>query len=141
MIMPKAPLPEALVEFLSQPNPSVIGSLDPDGRPHTAATWYAWDDGRVLVNMADTRKRLDHMRRDPRVSLTVLDKDQWYNQVTLRGRVADIAEDSDMSGIDRLSRHYTGEAYARREQKRVNAWIEVDSWYGWSGGAPWAGEK
>jgi PPOX class probable F420-dependent enzyme len=139
--MPKAPLPEALVEFLSQPNPSVIGSLDPDGSPHTAATWYAWDDGRVLVNMADTRTRLDHMRRDPRVSLTVVGQDVWYNQVTLRGRVVEIADDSDLSGIDLLSRHYTGEAYARREQKRVNAWIEIESWYGWSGGAPWAGEK
>ena len=58
-----------------------------------------------------------------------------------RGRVVEIADDSDLSGIDLLSRHYTGEAYARREQKRVNAWIEIESWYGWSGGAPWAGEK
>jgi PPOX class probable F420-dependent enzyme len=139
--MPKAPLPEGLVEFLQQPNPSVIGSLDPDGSPHTAATWYAWDDGRVLVNMADTRKRLEHMRNDPRVSLTVLAQGQWYNQVTLRGRVAEIADDDDMSGIDRLSTHYTGEPYARREQKRVNAWIEIDSWYGWSGGGPWTGDK
>jgi PPOX class probable F420-dependent enzyme len=136
--MPKAPLPQPLIEFLSQPNPSVIGSLGPDG-PHTAATWYVWDDGRVLVNMADTRKRLEHMRNDPRVSLTVLDKDAWYNQVTLRGRAVEIADDQDLEGIDRLSRQYTGEPYARREQRRVNAWIEVESWYGWSGGAPWAG--
>jgi len=139
--MPKTPVPQELDEFLAQPNPSVIGSLDPDGSPHTAATWYVWDDGRVLVNMADTRKRLDHMRRDPRVSLTVLGKDVWYQQVTLRGRVVEIADDDDLVGIDRLSQHYTGEPYARREQKRVNAWIEVESWYGWSGGAPWAGEQ
>jgi len=139
--MPKTPVPQELDEFLAQPNPSVIGSLDPDGSPHTAATWYVWDDGRVLVNMADTRKRLDHMRRDPRVSLTVLGKDVWYQQVTLRGRVVEIAADDDLVGIDRLSQHYTGEPYARREQKRVNAWIEVESWYGWSGGAPWAGEQ
>jgi PPOX class probable F420-dependent enzyme len=139
--MPKTPPPEALVEFLSQPNPSVIGTVDSDGAAHTAATWYLWDDGRVLVNMADTRKRLEHMRADPHVSLTVLDKDQWYNQATLRGRAVEIADDDDLSGIDRLSKHYTGEPYARREQKRVNAWIEIESWYGWSGGAPWAGEK
>src|SRR5215216_3310432 len=130
--MPKTPVPQELDEFLAQPNPSVIGSVDPDGTPHTAATWYVWDDGRVLVNMADTRKRLEHMRRDPHVSLTVLGKDVWYNQVTLRGRVAEIADDDDLTGIDRLSKHYTGEPYARREQKRVNAWIEIESWYGWS---------
>jgi PPOX class probable F420-dependent enzyme len=139
--MPNTPVPPELEEFLAQPNPSVIGTIDPDGSPHTAATWYAWEDGRVLVNMADTRKRLDHMRREPHVSLTVVGKDVWYQQVTLRGQVVEIADDDDLSGIDRLSTLYTGDPYARREQKRVNAWIEVDSWYGWSGGAPWAGEK
>ena len=137
--MPLAPLPDEVVEFLEEPHAAVIATVRSDGAPYSVATWYDWDDGRILVNMADTRKRLEHMRRDPRVSLTVLGQDQWYNQVTLRGRVAEIADDTDMSGIDRLSRHYTGKAYARREQKRVNAWIEVDSWYGWYGGAPWTG--
>jgi PPOX class probable F420-dependent enzyme len=139
--MPKTPLPEALAEFLQQPNPAVIGTVDADGAPHTAATWYAWDDGRVLVNMAETRKRLEHLRNNPDVSLTVLAKDEWYRQVTLRGRVTEVADDDDLSGIDRLSTHYVGGAYSAREQKRVNAWIEVESWYGWHGGAPWAGEK
>jgi PPOX class probable F420-dependent enzyme len=137
--MPKPPLPATLQDFLSQPNPSVIASVRPDGTPHSAATWYLWDDGRVLVNMADTRKRLDNMRADPRVSLTVMGQDDWYHQVTLKGRIAEIADDADLAGIDRLSTHYTGNSYARREQKRVNAWIEVESWYGWAGGRPWLG--
>jgi len=49
--MPKSPLPPELDEFLSQPNPSVIATPQPDGSPHTAATWYLWENGRVLVNM------------------------------------------------------------------------------------------
>jgi PPOX class probable F420-dependent enzyme len=137
--MPTIPLPDALKAFLAEPNPSVIATLTPEGRPHSAATWYLWDDGRVLVNMGATRKRLEHMRRDPHVSLTVLDRDQWYRQVTLRGRVTEIADDESLAGIDRLARHYTGEAYARRADPRVNAWIEIDSWYGWYQGAPWSG--
>jgi PPOX class probable F420-dependent enzyme len=137
--MPKPPLPSALVDFLKQANPSVIGSVQPDGSPHTAATWYLWDDGRVLVNMAATRKRLDNMRADPHVSLTVLGQSNWYRQITLIGRIAEIADDADLDGIDRLSTQYTGEPYARREQKRVNGWIEVESWYAWDGGQPWLG--
>jgi PPOX class probable F420-dependent enzyme len=137
--MPTIPLPDALKAFLAEPNPSVIATLTPEGRPHSAATWYLWDDGRVLVNMGATRKRLEHMRRDPHVSLTVLDRDQWYRQVTLGGRVTEIANDESLAGIDRLARHYTGEAYARRADPRVNAWIEIDSWYGWYQGAPWSG--
>jgi PPOX class probable F420-dependent enzyme len=137
--MPKPPLPAALTGFLSQPNPSVIASQSPDGAPHTAATWYVWDDGRVLVNMDATRKRLENMRADPRVSLTVLGQDSWYQQVTLKGRVGEIADDPDLEGIDRLSTQYTGEPYARRDQQRVNAWIEIEAWYAWSGGEPWRG--
>jgi PPOX class probable F420-dependent enzyme len=136
--MPKPPLPQHLDEFLQQANPAVIGTTDADGTPHTAATWYLWEDGRVLVNMDATRKRLEHLREDPRVSLTVLGRgDDWYKQVTLRGRVAEIADDPDLEGIDRLSRHYMGSPYGARDQHRVNAWIEVESWYSWNGGGPW----
>ena len=46
-------------EFLTRPNPAVIATLRPDGFPHTAATWYVWEDGRVLVNMDATRRRLE----------------------------------------------------------------------------------
>jgi PPOX class probable F420-dependent enzyme len=135
--MPKPPLPPELSEFLARPNPSVIATLQPDGRPHTAATWYLWEDGRVLVNMAASRKRLDHLRRDPRVSLTVVGEGDWYRHVTLRGRVASIEDDADLAGIDRLSRHYMGAAYSARDQKRVDAWIEIDLWHAWLHGQPW----
>ena len=139
--MPRSSLPDELKAFLAEPNPSVIATLTADGKPHSAATWYLWDDGRVLVNMAATRKRLANMRRDPHVSLTVLGSHEWYRQVTLRGRVTEIADDDGLEGIDRLARHYTGQPYARRDDPRVNAWIEVDSWYGWYGGAPWTGPR
>ena len=72
--MPKPPLPPEIEEFLAEPNPSVIATVAPDGSPHTAATWYLWEDGRVLVNMDEGRKRLAYLRRDPRVSLTALDE-------------------------------------------------------------------
>src|SRR3979490_178255 len=121
--MPQPPVPREIDEFLAQPNPSVIATLLPDGSPSTAATWYLWENGGVLVNRDEGRKRLEHMRRDPRVSLTVLGKDDWYHQVSLRGRVVSIEEDRDFSDIDRISRHYTGEPYAQRDRGRVSAWI------------------
>jgi PPOX class probable F420-dependent enzyme len=138
--MPASPLPDELKAFLAEPNPAVIATVAPDGKPHSAATWYLWEGGRVLVNMAATRKRLEHLRDNPHVSLTVLDKDVWYRQVTLRGRVTEIADDEGLEGIDRLSVHYLGDAYGHRADPRVNAWFEVDSWYGWYGGGYWSGD-
>jgi PPOX class probable F420-dependent enzyme len=135
--MPKPPLPHELDEFLSRPNPSVIATLDPDGAPHTAATWYVWENGRVLVNMDEGRKRLEYLRNDPRVSITVLGESEWYRQVTLRGRAVSIEPDPDLHDIDRVAQHYMGSPYPQRDRGRVSAWIEVESWYAWSGGAPW----
>jgi PPOX class probable F420-dependent enzyme len=135
--MPKSPLPAELEEFLAQPNPSVIATLDPDGSPHTAATWYLWDDGRVLVNMDEGRKRLEHIRNDPRVSITVLGREDWYHHVTLRGQIVEINENG-LDDIDRISTHYTGQRYGDRQRGRVSAWIEVESWHSWAINRPWA---
>jgi PPOX class probable F420-dependent enzyme len=129
--MPKPPVPPELDAFLREPNPAVIATLRPDGSPHTVATWYDWEDGRVLVNMRDTRLRLRFMRRDPRVALTILGKDSWYTHASLLGRVVSIEDDADLAGIDRLSQRYYGRPFRGRNEIRLNAWIEVDRWHGW----------
>jgi PPOX class probable F420-dependent enzyme len=129
--MSKPPLPEAVIQMLGQPNPAVIATLRPDGQPVSAATWYLWDDGRVLVNMDEGRKRLGHMRNDPRVTLTVLAEGDWYSTITLIGHVSGWRDDTDLADIDRVSTHYTGHPYPQRDRGRVSAWIDVDRWYGW----------
>jgi PPOX class probable F420-dependent enzyme len=129
--VPKPPVPDAVNEFLSQPNPAVIATIRPDGQPVSVATWYIWDNGQILVNMDESRKRLDHLRHDPRVSLTVLSSDDWYTHVSLQGRVTRLVDDADLADIDRLSRHYGGDPYPVRDRKRISAWIEIDSYHGW----------
>lgn len=131
--MPAAPLPPEVLEFLSRPNPAVVATLRPDGSPHTVPTWYDLEpDGLLLLNMDATRLRLSFIRRDPRVSLTVLDAATWYTHVSLLGRVVRIEDDPDLTGIDRLARRYTGEPFRRRDARRVSAWFEPDRWHRWS---------
>ncbi|HEY7927909.1 MAG TPA: pyridoxamine 5'-phosphate oxidase family protein, partial [Candidatus Dormibacteraeota bacterium] len=47
----------------------------------------SYDDGTVLLNMDEGRRRLEHLRRDPRVALTMLDPDSWYRHVSIVGHV------------------------------------------------------
>lgn len=132
--MPRGTAPARLDDLLSKPNPSVIATVRPDGELHTAATWYAWPgDGTVLVNMDGSRRRLAHLRRDPRFSLTVLDAGNWSRQVTLIGRVRELRHDPDLADIDRIARHYTGEAFHNRERDSWTAVLDVQRWYGWDG--------
>ncbi|MEV6205618.1 PPOX class F420-dependent oxidoreductase [Kitasatospora sp. NPDC051914] len=129
--MPRLPLPDEAVAMLGRPNPAVIATLRPDGQPVSVATWYLWEDGRVMVNMDEGRRRLGHLRHDPRVTLTVLDEDSWYTHLSLVGRVTEMYDDTGLTDIDRLSRRYLGHDYTQRGRGRVTAWIEVDRWHGW----------
>jgi PPOX class probable F420-dependent enzyme len=129
--MSKPPLPDDAVAMLKKDNPAVITTLRPDGQPISTATWYLWEDGRVLVNMDEGRKRVEYLRNDPRVTLTVLDKDGWYTHISLVGRIGELVPDEGLADIDRLSQQYVGKPYARRDRARVSAWIEVERWHGW----------
>ena len=129
--MPGPPLTEQASALLAKPNPAVITTVRPDGQPVSVATWYLWENGRVLVNMDEGRRRLAYLRADPRVSLSALDEAGWYSHVSVQGRVVEMYDDEGLADIDRLAQHYTGKPYRNRERGRVSAWIEVDSWHGW----------
>ena len=75
------------------------------------------------------RLRVSHMRRDPRVAVTVLDIGDWYRAVTVLGTVVEIRDDAGLADIDRLSVRYRGAPYKNRERKRVTALIEPERWH------------
>ena len=129
--MPRVPVPAEVDAFLAVANPAVVGTVSPKGTAHTAATWYDWEDGRVLLNMDESRLRLRYLRANPSVSLTVLAADNWYRQVTLLGRVVSIEEDEGLRDIDRLSLRYTRRPYENRESRRFSAWMEPERWSAW----------
>ncbi|MGH3098213.1 MAG: PPOX class F420-dependent oxidoreductase [Streptosporangiales bacterium] len=128
--MAKPPVPADIQELLKKPNPAVMATTRPDGAPVSVATWYLWEDGRVLLNLDAGRKRLEHMRANPRASLTVLDDDSWYRHVSVQGTVS-LESDPDLSDIDRLARHYTGKPYPNRDNPRISAWLDVESYHRW----------
>ena len=128
--MPSTPVPPEIDEFLRRPNHAVMATLRPDGSPHTAVTWYDWEDGRALLNMEATRMRLGWMARDGRVALTAIDPDNFYKHISLLGRIVDIHDDEGLADIDRLSQRYNGAPYGVRDAPRVSAWMEADSYHG-----------
>lgn len=129
--MPDMPLPPEVEAIVAKPYLAVIATVRPDGAPHTAATWYDWEDGRVLLNMAFSRRRLENMRRDPRAALTVVSDGDTYDHVSLLGTIVDIEPDPDLAGIDRLALRYNGEPFRTRDQERWNAWLLPARWHTW----------
>lgn len=129
--MPKPPLPDAVAEFLARPNHATISVVRADGQPVSTPTWYLFEGGRILVNMDEGRRRLAHLRHDPRVALSALDPDDWITHVSILGRVVEMVEDVGLADVDRIAEHYTGHPYGERDRGRVSAWVEIDRWHAW----------
>jgi PPOX class probable F420-dependent enzyme len=130
-------LPDRLRSVLAQSNPAVMATVAGDGRPGTVATWYLLDDDdTVLLSLDAGRARLAHLRRDPRVSLTALAREDWYTHVSVQGLVVSMVEDEGLADTDRIARHYTGQPYRNRERPRVSVRVEITRWHAWRGGAP-----
>ncbi|PRY13001.1 TIGR03618 family F420-dependent PPOX class oxidoreductase [Kineococcus rhizosphaerae] len=129
--MPKPPLTPDAAALFAEPNPAVMATVHPDGHPVTVATWYLFEDGRLVLNLDGSRARLKHLRANPAVSLTALAEGDWYTHVSVQGRVVEIRDDEGLADIDRVSRHYTGSAYPNRESPRVTVVVEIEHWHGW----------
>ena len=83
-----------------------FATLMPDGTPQVTPVWIDSDDGDVLVNTARSRRKERNVEADPKVGLSILDPDDPYRYVSIRGEVADVTEEGAVEHIDELARRY-----------------------------------
>lgn len=96
-------------EFLRAPQPATIATLDPDGAPRQAVAWFRFDPPDVIVlNSAVGRRWPANLRRDPRVSIAVVDRHDPYRWLGLTGRVVEVIDDQLVAQADiaELARRY-----------------------------------
>jgi PPOX class probable F420-dependent enzyme len=94
-------------ELLEAPNFANVSTLRKDGSVHGAVVWVHTEDGNLVVNSAEGRAWPAMVRRDPRVTLTVYDKENPYEYVEVRGRVVEErkGEEAD-TNINALAKKY-----------------------------------
>lgn len=85
-----------------------LATLMPDGRPQSTPVWVDFDGRHVLVNTAAGRQKLENVRKDPRVSISISDPDDPYRYLEVRGRVVATTREGADEHIDRLARRYLG---------------------------------
>ena len=86
---------------------AVLATINPDGGPQTSAMWVGRDGDDVLFSTVAGRRKHRNVERDPRMSVTILDSDDPYNYVELRGR-ATVEEDVGRAFDTALSQAYDG---------------------------------
>lgn len=101
-------IPESHLDLLEGPYSAVMTTLAPDGAPENTVVWCSWDGEHVLVNTADGRRKPANVRRDPRVALTLMDPQNPYRWLDVRGEVAEIVPDHDYANINAHAKLYVG---------------------------------
>ena len=106
-----------------------LATVNPDGSPQVTATWVRFaDNGLILVNTAEGRKKPRNMRHKPHVALSWAKPDNPYNSIAIQGRVVDeYTGDRAEADIDSLAKKYLGEdVYPWRKpgEQRVTFLVE-----------------
>ena len=104
-----AKLTEGQASFLhDEPNVGVVAAHRNDGTAHQTVVWVDWDGEHVLLNLNTERAKLDHLKRDPRVSVLVLDRNDPFRWIGIEGTVAEITPEGAYEHIVRQAGVYVG---------------------------------
>ena len=102
-------IPENFRDLFNKKAFASLATIMPDGRPQVTPVWCDFDGKHIIVNSARGRRKDLNMRRDPRVSLALIDPDNPYRYLEIRGKVAEITEQGAQDSIDRLAKKYLGQ--------------------------------
>ena len=126
--MPAA-FPEQYLDLFQKKAFAAFTTLMPDGGPQTTPVWVDYQNGEVWVNSAVGRRKDKNVRRDPRVALSIMDPDNPYRYVEVRGTVVSITGDGADAHIDRMAKKYMDQdVYPFRQpgEQRVLYKIRID---------------
>lgn len=119
------PIPEDLTDLLTT---NVLGHVVALRRDWTMAVYLMWIDyngEHILTSSMVGSRKAAHWQRDPKVSLSVVDRDDDWRFLIIRGRV-EVRPDEGLAFIDKMSMRYTGQPYRFRERPREIFVIEPD---------------
>jgi PPOX class probable F420-dependent enzyme len=103
-----ATIPDNFKDLLQKKAFASLATLMPDGSPQVTPVWFDFDGSHIRVNSAKGRVKDRNVRRNPRVALAILDPDNPYRHLAVRGRVVDVTEQGADAHIDALAKKYLG---------------------------------
>ncbi len=101
-------VPASHVDLLEGPYFAVLTTIAPNGQPENTVVWCSWDGEHVLVNTADGRRKPNNVRKNPKVALTVIDPQNPFRWIDVRGEVESIVPDPDYANINAHAKLYAG---------------------------------
>jgi PPOX class probable F420-dependent enzyme len=119
-------IPEKYRDLFNKRAFAALTTLMPDGSPQTTPVWVDTDGEYVIFNSAKGRQKDRNVRRDPRVALAIVDPDNPYRYLEVRGKVAEITEQGADAHIDKMAKKYLGQdKYPYRQASEVRVIYKI----------------
>lgn len=121
--------PEKYRDLLQKKAFGAFTTLMPDGSPQTTPVWVDCHDDEIWVNSAVGRQKDRNVRADPRVAIAIMDPENPYRYVEVRGRVREITQEDAEAHIDKMALKYLGRdkyPYRQPGEQRVLYKIAIE---------------
>lgn len=126
-----------LQAFLGERHPIVLGTTRSDGTVQLVPIWFEYREGEIWLNGGPRRDWVRHMRRDPRVTLLVVDSNNMFRWAQIQGRVVDYVEEGAGEHIEHLSHRYFGGPYPGPKTDRLIVRVRPERVTGAESREPW----
>ena len=124
-----AAIPDQYKDLLQKKAFAHLATVMKDGSPQVTPIWFDYDGTHVRINSAKGRWKDKNMRNRPKVALSVLDPDNPYRYMQIRGTVTEVTESGAYAHIDSLAKKYLGQdkyPYRQPGEERVIYKIAVE---------------
>ena|SRR5687768_1681348 len=118
-------IPESFHDFFDRPILAHLATVMPDGSPQVTPVWIGYADGLLLVNTIVGRQKDRNLGEQVRVALTMVDPDDPYRYLQVRGEVVEGTTEGAEDNIDQLSLRYTGVPYPCHDPNRPRKLFKI----------------
>ena len=126
--MANTTIPEKYLPILTEKKALAhLATVMPDGSPQVTPVWFFYENGRFLVNTARGRVKDRNMTKNALVALSIVDPDNLYAHLAVRGKIARATEEGADANIDALAKKYLGQdKYPFRQPGEVRVLYEIE---------------
>jgi PPOX class probable F420-dependent enzyme len=115
-------IPSGYKDLLEKKAFASLATVNADGTPQVTPVWFDWDGSHIRINTAKGRIKDKNLRSRPTLALAIMDPDNPYRYLQIKGRVASVTETGADAHIDALAKKYLGEdryPYRKADEVRV----------------------
>ncbi len=115
-------IPDSHKDLLDSTALAAVATIGPTGAPQVSPVWFGWDGALLSFSQTTTRQKYKNLQTDDRIALSIVDPENPYRYIEIRGRVVEFIDDPDKAFIDSMSQKYLGQSpypWSRPEDERV----------------------